>query len=164
VEPLIALVGVTLALRIAGAVGVRRLRSWPVALRGGLATMFVMTGMAHFIGLRAELIAMVPPAMPNPGLLVTVTGLAELAGAVGLLLRPTAPWAAGGLTALLVGLFPANVYAALNGITTSPADALVPRTLMQLVFLAATVTVLASYARGRRLPRQSAVTAVSAQG
>jgi uncharacterized membrane protein len=164
VEPLIALVGVTLALRIAGAVGVRRLRSWPVALRGGLATMFVMTGMAHFIGLRAELIAMVPPAMPNPGLLVTVTGLAELAGAVGLLLRPTAPWAAGGLTALLVGLFPANVYAALNGITTSPADALVPRTLMQLVFLVATVTVLASYARGRRLPRQSAVTAVSAQG
>ena len=144
-EPLIALVGVTLALRIAGAAGVRRLRPWPVALRGGLATMFVMTGMAHFIGLRAELISMVPPAMPNPGLL-------ELAGAVGLLLPPTAPWAAGGLTALLVGLFPANVYAALNGITTSPEDALVPRTLMQLVFLAATVAVLASSARGRRLP------------
>jgi uncharacterized membrane protein len=150
VEPLIALVGVTLALRIAGAVGVPRLRPWPVALRGGLATMFVMTGMAHFIGLRAELISMVPPALPNPGLLVTITGLLELAGALGLLLRRTAPWAAGGLTALLVGLFPANVYAALNGITTSPGDALVPRTLMQLVFLAATVTVLASHVRGRR--------------
>jgi uncharacterized membrane protein len=163
VEPLIALVGVTLALRIAGAVEVRRLRSWPVALRGGLATMFVMTGMAHFIGLRAELIRMVPPALPNPGLLVTITGLLELAGAVGLLLRPTAPWAAGGLTALLVGLFPANVYAALNHITTSPEDALVPRTLMQLVFLAATVTVLASYVRGRRLRRHSAVAADSAQ-
>jgi uncharacterized membrane protein len=149
VEPLIALVGVTLALRIAGAVGVRRLRPWPVALRGGLATMFVMTGMAHFIGLRAELISMVPPAMPNPGLLVTITGLLELAGAVGLLLPRTAPWAAGGLTALLVGLFPANVYAALNGITTSPADALVPRTLMQLVFLAATVAVLAAHVRAR---------------
>ena len=104
-EPLIALVGVTLALRIAGGVGVRRLRPWPVALRGGLATMFVMTGMAHFIGLRAELISMVPPALPNPGLLVTITGLLELAGAVGLLLRRTAPWTAGGLTALLVGLF-----------------------------------------------------------
>jgi uncharacterized membrane protein len=163
VEPLIALVGVTLALRIAGAVGVRRLRSWPVALRGGLATMFVMTGMAHLIGLRAELIRMVPPALPNPGLLVTITGLLELAGAVGLLLRPTALWAAGGLTALLVGLFPANVYAALNHITTSPEDALVPRTLMQLVFLAATVTVLASYVRGRRPRRHSAVAADSAQ-
>jgi uncharacterized membrane protein len=86
-----------------------------------------------------------------------------LAGAVGLLLPRTAPWAAGGLTALLVGLFPANVYAALNGITTSPADALVPRTLMQLVFLAATVTVLASSVRGRRLPRRSAVASDSAQ-
>ena len=163
-EPLIALVGVTLALRIAGAVGVRRLRSWPVALRGGLATMFVMTGMAHFIGLRAELISMVPPALPNPGLLGTITGLLDLAGAVGLLLRPTAPWAAAGLTALLVGLFPANAYAALNNITTSPADALVPRTLMQLVFLAATVAVLASSVRGRRLRRRSAVAADSAQG
>jgi uncharacterized membrane protein len=163
VEPLIALVGVTLALRVAGAVGVRRLHPWPVALRGGLATMFVLTGMAHFIGLRAELISMVPPALPNPGLLVTVTGLLELAGAAGLLLRPTAPWAAGGLTALLVGLFPANVYAALNGITTSPVDALVPRTLMQLVFLAATVTVLASSARGRRLARRSPLASDSAQ-
>jgi uncharacterized membrane protein len=164
VEPLIALVGVTLALRIAGAVGVRRLRAWPVALRGGLATMFVLTGMAHFIGMRAELISMVPPAMPNPGLLVTITGLLELAGAVGLLLPRTAPWAAGGLTALLVGLFPANVYAALNGITTSPEDALAPRTLMQLVFLAATVAVLASYVQGRRLPRRSGIASGNAQG
>jgi uncharacterized membrane protein len=164
VEPLIALVGVTLALRIAGAVGVRRLHPWSVALRGGLATMFVMTGMAHFIGLRAELISMVPPAMPNPGLLVTITGLLELAGAVGLLLARTAPWAAGGLTALLVGLFPANVYAALNGITTSPEDALAPRTLMQLVFLAATVAVLASSLRGRRLRWRSAIAPDGAQG
>jgi hypothetical protein len=55
------------------------------------------------------------------------------------------------------------VYAALNGITTSPADALVPRTLMQLVFLAATVTVLASSLRGRRLRWRSAVASDSAQ-
>jgi uncharacterized membrane protein len=107
---------------------------------------------------------MVPPALPNPGLLVTITGLLELAGAVGLLLRPTASWAAGGLTALLVGLFPANVHAALNHLTTSPGDALVPRTLMQLVFLAATVTVLAASVRSRRLRRRSAVAAASAQG
>ena len=107
---------------------------------------------------------MVPPALPNPGLLVTITGLLELAGAVGLLRPRTAPWAAGGLTALLVGLFPANVYAALNGITTSPEDALVPSTLMQLVFLAATVAVLGSSVRGRRLRWRSAVAPASAQG
>jgi hypothetical protein len=76
----------------------------------------------------------------------------------------TAPWAAGGLTALLVGLFPANVCAALNGIATSPEDALVPRTLMQVVFLAATVAVLASSVRGRRLRWRSTVAPASAQG
>jgi hypothetical protein len=52
---------------------------------------------------------------------------------------------------------------ALNHITTSPADALVPRTLMQLVFLAATVAVLAASVRSRRFRRRSAVTADGAQ-
>ena len=67
-EPLIALVAVTLALLAAGAAGVSRFRPWPVALRGGLAAMFTLTGMAHFVGLRAELVAMVPPSLPNPSL------------------------------------------------------------------------------------------------
>jgi uncharacterized membrane protein len=148
-EPFIALVVVTLALLGVGAAGVPRLRSWPVALRGGLAAMFVMTGVAHFVGMRETLIAMVPPALPQPGLLVTITGVLELAGAVGLLLRPTVPWAAGGLSLLLVAVFPANVYAAVEGITTRADDALLPRTLFQIVFLAATLAVLRTYTSGR---------------
>jgi uncharacterized membrane protein len=150
--PLVVLVVVTVVLRAAGAVGVRRLGSWPVALRGGLAAMFVVTGGSHFVGMRAELISMVPPVLPQPGLLVTLTGVLELAGAAGLLWRPTVGWAAGGLSALLVAMFPANVYAALAGLTVggAPAMALLPRTLLQLVFLAATLTVLASHVRHRR--------------
>jgi hypothetical protein len=46
--------------------------------------MFVLTGVAHFVGKRAELVAMVPPFLPAPELLVTVTGVLELTGAVGL--------------------------------------------------------------------------------
>ena len=71
------------------------------------------------------------------GLLVTVTGVLELAGAAGLLWRPSVAWAAGGLSALLVAMFPANVYAALAGLTLGGASAmaLLPRTLLQLVFL-----------------------------
>jgi uncharacterized membrane protein len=151
-EPLIVLVVVTLVLLVAGAAGVRRLRPWPVALRGGLAAMFVLTGVAHFVGLRQDLINMVPPALPEPGLLVTVTGVLELAGAAGLLWRRTAPWAAGGLSALLVAMFPANVYAAVEGLTLggAPATPLVPRALMQLVFLAATLTVVTCHVRRRR--------------
>ena len=86
-EPLVVLVLVTLVLLAAGAAGVRPLRPPVVALRGGLAAMFVLTGAAHFVGMRAELISMVPPGLPAPGLLVTVTGLLELAGAAGLLGR-----------------------------------------------------------------------------
>ncbi|MFZ2176350.1 MAG: hypothetical protein WAW17_20375 [Rhodococcus sp. (in: high G+C Gram-positive bacteria)] len=149
-EPLITLVVVTLAIFTAGVAGVRRLRPWPVALRGGLAAMFVLTGGAHFVGMRAELIEMVPPALPNPGLLVTITGLLELAGAAGLLVKRTAPWAAGCLTALLIAMFPANVYAATEGISTGTFEDLGPRTVLQIVFVSATLAVVISHLRSRR--------------
>jgi uncharacterized membrane protein len=154
--PLIVFVVVTAGIHIAGRAGVRRLRPWPVALRGGLAALFTTTGIAHFVGMRAELIAMVPPALPNPALLVTITGVLELAGALGLLLRPTAPWAAGCLAALLVALYPANVYAALEGVTTAPEDGLLLRTLMQVLWLAAAVAIVVSTVRTRRRERGEA--------
>lgn len=150
--PLVVLTVVTLILLAAGAAGVRRLRPWPVALRGGLAAMFVLTGVSHFVGVREDLVNMVPPGLPEPGLLITVTGVLELAGAAGLLWGRFAPWAAGGLSALLVAMFPANVYAAVEGLTLGgePATALIPRTLMQLAFLAATLAVAAYGVRSRR--------------
>lgn len=150
--PLVVLTTVTLLLLAAGAAGVRRLRPWPVALRGGLAAMFTLTGLSHFVGMRADLISMVPPVLPEPALLVTVTGILELAGAAGLLWRPTALWAAAGLSTLLVAMFPANVYAAVAGLTLDgePAMALLPRTLLQVVFLGATLAVLAWHVRQRR--------------
>ena len=155
--PLFVLIVVTVTLRAAGAAGVRRLRSWPTALRGGLAAMFVVTGGSHFVGMREDLISMVPPALPEPGLLVTITGVLELAGAAGLLWRRTAPWAAAGLAVLLVAMFPANVYAALEGLTLNgaPAMALIPRTLLQALFLAATLTVLAPHLRHWRTTRSA---------
>ncbi|WP_309110455.1 DoxX family protein [Saccharothrix sp.] len=156
--PLVILVLVTLVLLGLRAVGVVRIPAWPFAVQGGVAAMFVATGMAHFIGMREQLIAMVPPAIPAPGLVITVTGVLEIAGAVGVLWRRTAMWAAAGLTAMLVGMFPANVYAAIKGISPSFGDALLPRTLMQIVFLAATVTILVHYARARRVATHSATT------
>ncbi|WP_051215638.1 DoxX family protein [Granulicoccus phenolivorans] len=141
-EPLITLTVVTLALRGAGAAGVRRLRHFPTALRGGLAAMFVLTGVVHFVGKRDELIAMVPDFVPDPGLAVTLSGIAELAGAVGLLIPGLALPAAAGLSLLLIGVFPANVNLALSGQDLPLHQQLPWRTLMQLVFLAATGTVV----------------------
>ncbi|GAA1466638.1 DoxX family membrane protein [Nocardiopsis exhalans] len=151
--PLITLVGTAALLSVLGLLGVRRLRPWPVALRGGLAAMFTVTGTAHFVGLRDTLIAMVPPALPAPELLVTVTGVLELAGAAGLLWHRTAPWAAAGLTLMLVAMFPANVYAITEGVPTGLTESLPVRTAMQAVFVAATTAVLVHYVHawhGRR--------------
>lgn len=150
--PLMFLIGGTLAGLAAGRAGVRRLRPWPVPLRLGLALMFTVTGIAHFVGMRQDLIDMVPPALPAPGLLVTVTGVLELIGAAALLHRRTAPWSAGGLSLMLIAMFPANVHLALNGTDLPWDDRLVPRTAMQVVFLAATLAVTVHYTRERRTP------------
>jgi len=88
------------------------LSDWHEATRAGLAAMFVLTGTAHFNRTRPDLVKMMPPSLPRPELLVTITGVAELAGAAGLLFPATAPMAAVLLIALLVAIFPANLYAA----------------------------------------------------
>ncbi|MEV1129215.1 DoxX family protein [Agromyces sp. NPDC049794] len=158
-EPLITLVIVTLILLALGALGVRILHPWPVALRGGLAAMFVLTGVAHFVGKRDDLIAMVPPFLPEPELLVTITGVLELAGAIGLLIPRTAPLAAGGLTLMLIAMFPANVHLALTGTDLGPMQELWPRTLLQVVFIAATITAAVTSVRSRRVPTSAGVPA-----
>lgn len=131
--PLLILMVVTVVVRLTGAGG----RSWAHALRFGLAAMFTATGVAHFVGMRDELIAMVPPSLPEPALLVSVTGVLELLGAAGLVWRRTSRAAAIALGLMMIAMFPANVYAATHGLATEWVDQLVPRTLLQVVFLAA---------------------------
>jgi uncharacterized membrane protein len=78
-----------------------------------IATLFIAAGTAHFTH-EALFVRMVPPLLPNPRLLVQLSGIAEIAGGVGLLI-PTLRRAAGvGLIILLVAVFPANVYMALE--------------------------------------------------
>jgi uncharacterized membrane protein len=86
---------------------------------------------------------MVPPWAPRPRFVVTVTGVAELSAAAGLILESTARVAATGLAILLVATFPANVHAAREhiGIGGRPPTPLVPRTVMQIVFVAAAAAV-----------------------
>jgi uncharacterized membrane protein len=98
---------------IAGLTGLLPAAATPVgALRFALAAMFGFTALSHFLPrTRPDLIRMVPPVLPAPGLLVSITGLLELAGAIGLVLPPFARMAALALTALLLALFPANIHA-----------------------------------------------------
>ncbi|AHH17411.1 hypothetical protein NONO_c26190 [Nocardia nova SH22a] len=137
--PLVALVLVTGIARLAGVFDVEWLDSWPHALRIGLAAMFLLTASAHFLQPRRDgLIAMVPPRLPSAPALVTLTGILEVAGAVGLLIPAVAPIAASALVVLMVVMFPANVRAARAdlGIKTMPLPV---RTVVQVVFIAAAV-------------------------
>lgn len=121
-------------------------RDWYPAARYAFAVMFLLTAAAHFVPVqRVDLVRMVPPSFPNPGLIVTITGVLEILGAIGLIVPRTARLAAGSLAVLLVAMFPANVYAATNALTLmgKPATALVPRAIMQLVFLGGLVLIAA---------------------
>jgi uncharacterized membrane protein len=76
------------------------------------SALFLSSGTLHF--LRPELFrAIVPPALPDPAALTEISGAAEIAGALGLCLPVTRRAAAYGLIALLVAVFPANVYMAI---------------------------------------------------
>jgi len=147
--PFITLSGLFLVFAGLSAAGVHALAGWYTWLRLALAGMFLLTASAHWGKRRPDLVRMVPRAFPRPEVLVTVTGVLELLGAIGLLVRPLAPLAAAGLSLLLLAMFPANVHAARAGLTIGgrPVPALVPRTLLQLLFLAATVAVAVA---GRR--------------
>jgi uncharacterized membrane protein len=140
---LITLVLGTLGARLVGWLGVDYVNSWPQAFAVGLAAMFVMTGVAHFVNpLRRDMIAIVPPRLPAAGMLVTITGVLELLGAAALLYPPTRVAAAVCLFVLMLVMFPANIYAArMPNPPKSMTSRLDVRTVEEVVYLAAAVVV-----------------------
>ena len=136
----------SLVARVVGWLGVDYVDGWPQAIAVGLAVMFAMTGVAHFAPtMRRDMIAIVPPALPAPALLVTVTGVLEIVGAAGLLHPSTRTAAAACLFVLLLVMFPANVYAArMPNPPRTMTSRLDLRTAEQVVYLAAAVVVAVS--------------------
>lgn len=82
-------------------------------LRWCIASFFVGVGVHHFIN-PAPYLAIVPPYLPEPLLLVHVSGLFEVLGGVGLCLPTTRRAAAWGLIALLAAVYPANIHMLVN--------------------------------------------------
>ena len=116
-----------------------------LVLRILLAGVFLFMGVTHFVPrVRRGMRAMIPPAlrrpgMPSPAFLVAFTGVAELAGAVGLV----APWpllrqlTGIALVVFLILVFPANAYASQHRETFGrTAIPFWPRYLGQLVLIA----------------------------
>ena len=140
---LITLILGTLGARLVGWRGVDYADSWPNAVAIGLAAMFVVTGVAHFVNpLRRDMIAIVPPRLPAPAVLVSLTGALELLGAAGILYPPTRVAAAICLVVLMVVMFPANVYASrMPNPPKSMTTRLDVRTAEEVMYLGAAVVV-----------------------
>jgi len=99
--------------------------------------MFLFTGISHFTSMKYDFAAMIPAPLPNGLWVIYLTGVLEIAGAIGLLIPQTRKLAGICLAVYLVAVFPANVYAALNEVTLrgEAPTSLWLRTLIQLLYI-----------------------------
>jgi len=74
-----------------------------------LATFMIVAGTMHFLNTEFYLTIM-PPYLPLPKELVLLSGVAEVLLGVLLLVPQTSRMAAWGIVALLIAVFPANLY------------------------------------------------------
>jgi uncharacterized membrane protein len=80
--------------------------------RGLLAVFFIGSGVNHFVQRRFYEVIVPPSLQDRARELVDVSGVAEIAGGVGVLLPRTRRASGIGLIALLAAVFPANLYMA----------------------------------------------------
>ncbi|MGO1539189.1 MAG: DoxX family protein [Leucobacter sp.] len=160
---IVPLIATVLVVRIAAGIlvkrGVKPLRdwvSWEAATAAGMAVVYIFTSVTHFVEpQRSGLVAIIPPFIPAPELVVTLTGFAELVLAAGLLIPKTRRWAALASIALLIAMFPANIIAA-SGVDNpaAPSTALGPRIVLQLIFIGCSALVF--FNRVSRRPDRTA--------
>ena len=74
-----------------------------------MALAYIGAGFNHLVN-PAFYVAIVPPGLPNPEWLNLLSGLAEIVLGVFLLEPRTRVFAAWGIIALLIAVFPANLY------------------------------------------------------
>jgi len=102
------------------------------------ALFYLAAGALHFLKPEPYLKIM-PPFLPWHLALVYVSGVAEMAGGLGLLIPRVRRAAAWGIVALLIAVFPANIYMATNpaeaGAASLPPALLWGRLPLQAVFI-----------------------------
>ncbi len=84
------------------------------------AIFYVVAGALHFIK-PVPYLRIMPPYVPWHAAMVRLSGAFEILGGFGLLLPATRRAAAWGLVALLIAVFPANVYMAVHPVETGAA-------------------------------------------
>lgn len=119
-------------------------------LRVIVALPLLVSGTLHFTG-TAMMATIIPPFFPYRPQLVLLSGVLELAGAVGLLLPAFTRLASSCLASLMVVIFPANVYAAGRNVGGLHMPSVPMRLAMQILYI---VLLLMA---GWGLPRRSRV-------
>ena len=84
-------------------------------LMWGMAVFYALAGFNHLLN-QGFYVAIMPPGLPNPEWLNVLSGLAEIVLGVFLLEPRTRVLAAWGIIALLIAVFPANVWVAMENI------------------------------------------------
>ena len=106
--------------------------------RWAIAAIYAPFGLLHIVG-SGGFLKIMPPGIPFPREIVILTGLCEIAGAVGLLLPRTRRLAGIMLALYALCVWPANLYHALSGVNVPPLPSSWwyhgPRLLLQPVFI-----------------------------
>jgi uncharacterized membrane protein len=87
-----------------------------------LSFFFVFAGAMHFV-IPGRYMGIMPAWIPYPLEMVYVSGVAEMAGGLGLLIPSLRKAAAFGLIALLIAVFPANIQMLANAIHSGASTA-----------------------------------------
>lgn len=84
-------------------------------LRYVMGVLYAVAGVLHFV-VPELYVQIIPPIFPAALALVYLSGVAEIAVGVGVLIPDTQRYAAWATVALLIAIFPANVYMATSGV------------------------------------------------
>ena len=108
---------------------------WKNLVLFGLSVFFIYFGIDHFINPDFYL-SIMPPSFPLHEEAVYISGFFEIAGGIGVLIprfRKIAGW---GLVALLIAVYPANIYMAISpeAFPDIPIEILYFRLVLQFLF------------------------------
>ncbi|TCM53286.1 putative membrane protein [Rhizobium sp. PP-F2F-G48] len=93
-------------------------RHW--GLRVGLSLFYAAAGILH-LAWPSPFLTIMPGFVPKPDMVIAITGICELLGAIGLWFRATVRSAAVGLALYAVCVYPANIKHAVDGLTAIDA-------------------------------------------
>jgi uncharacterized membrane protein len=99
----------------ASKIGINPIKGFKNNARIGTGLTFVFTGVSHFL-MPDMFMKLMPPFIPFPLAMVYISGVFEILGGIGLIISKTKKAASYGLILLLLAVYPANIYTALENI------------------------------------------------